>query len=301
ITIFAPKSTMPVVKLIGYYDTMDEINFFNPLFTIRQIRKYNFDAFIDSAQWSRLSAIYTFFSDAKYTVGFNTPGQFKHYVYDKSINHLDTTHEVNNLKNLNVFGKKSSFLPSIKIKQKSEEQKIAVLHTKPGGYLSFLKELPGDYWEKIISYLSDKKFNIYFTGSKEDFESIELLIKNIEDKSNLYNKAGEYSLSETAALLHKASLVISVNTGIMHLASALSCNLVALHGPTNALRWGPLNKNSVSISSKYCCAPCLNLGFEYNCEDRTGACMKAIDFNEILKAIDFFLTGKTTGVLNDSE
>ena len=75
----------------------------------------------------------------------------------------------------------------------------------------------------------------------------------------------------------------------MHLASALGVNLIALHGPTNSARWGSLNQNSISINSNYFSAPCLNLGFEYNCKDRTRECMKAIPVSEVIKAIDHFI------------
>lgn len=299
ITVFAPKSTIPVVKIMGYYNAIEEINFFNPLFTIKQIRKYRFDAFIDSAQWSRLSAIYAFFSDAKYTVGFNTPTQFKHLVFDECVNHSDKLHEIYNLKNLNVFGNQTSFVPEIKIQAEETGEKRAVLHVKPGGYLSFLKELPAEYWIKIIERLLNNNYSIYFTGSESDAPAIEELISSADGKNKMFNMAGKKNLSDTAALLKSAELVISVNTGIMHLASACGCNLIALHGPTNALRWGPFNKNSISVISKHCCAPCLNLGFEYKCTDRTGSCMKAIDINDIFNAIDYFETMKKKDLPDD--
>ena len=295
ITVFAPKSTIPVVKIMGYYNAIEEINFFNPLFTIKQIRKYRFDAFIDSAQWSRLSAIYAYFSDAKYTVGFNTPAQFKHLVFDEYINHSDKLHEIYNLKNLNVFGEQTSFVPEINIPAEETGEKRAVLHIKPGGYLSFLKELPAAYWLNIIERLLKDGYSIYFTGAESDSPAVENLISLTAGNSKLFNMAGKKNLEETAALLKSASLVISVNTGIMHLASACGCNLIALHGPTNALRWGPFNKNSISINSKDNCAPCLNLGFEYKCKDKTGNCMKAIDINDIFKAIDNFESMKKEG------
>jgi heptosyltransferase I len=299
ITVFAPKSTIPVVKIIGYYNAIEEINFFNPLFTIKQIRKYKFDAFIDSAQWSRLSAIYAFFSDAKFTVGFNTPAQFKHLVFDECVNHSDKVHEIYNLKNLNVFGKQTLFVPEINIPAEETSEKRAVLHIKPGGYLSFLKELPTEYWIKIIEKLLKYGYSIYFTGSESDSPAIEDLISSAAGNNKLLNLAGKKSLEETAALLKSAELVISVNTGIMHLASACGCNLIALHGPTNALRWGPFNKNNVSVNSKYSCAPCLNLGFEYKCNDRTGECMKAIDINDIFEAIDYFDSMKKKDLPDD--
>jgi len=160
----------------------------------------------------------------------------------------------------------------------------------PSGYLSVLKEWPAENWAIIIEFLLARKYEIFFTGSGSDRKSIDNLLHRNKNNPGLYNVAGKYSIKETVNLLKSSGLVISVNTGIMHLASVLGCNLIALHGPTDPKRWGPLNENSIVIQSDYSQAPCLNLGFEYNCKDRSGECMKRITpemvINEIEKMID---------------
>ena len=55
------------------------------------------------------------------------------------------------------------------------------------------------------------------------------------DGGGLSDAAGKYSIDEMAALLEASRGVVSVNTGIMHLAAALDAPIVALHGPTNPL------------------------------------------------------------------
>ncbi|HZW40387.1 MAG TPA: glycosyltransferase family 9 protein [Ignavibacteriaceae bacterium] len=288
VTLFAPKSTISTAELTDYYDEIKEISYFSPYSTIKEIRKEKFDIFIDAGQWTRLSSILTYFSKSKYKIGFKTKGQAKHFIFDKQVEHSNKIHEVYNLFNLNVKTDEEIIFPKITLDNIKTEKNKIVLHLKPGGYLSYLKELPGEYAEKVIRYLLSRGYSIYLTGSKDDYIDLSKIAGKF-DREKIFNVAGKLNIKETAELIASSFLVVSVNTGIMHLASALQVNLIAIHGPTNSLRWGPLNKNSIIINSTYASAPCLNLGFEYNCKDRTGECMKTIRPEIIINAINKFI------------
>ena len=98
--------------------------------------------------------------------------------------------------------------------------------------------------------------------------------------------AGVYSLGEMIDVLAKAELVISVNTGIMHLAAAVRVPLIALHGATSELRWGPLSDRAVVVKSGEACQPCISLGFESKCTDPV--CMRNITVDMVADEIEQF-------------
>jgi ADP-heptose:LPS heptosyltransferase len=82
--------------------------------------------------------------------------------------------------------------------------------------------------------------------------------------------AGQANLLTTAAYVNGAAGVVAVNTGTMHLAALLGKPLVALHGPTNPDRWGPVYPGAIAGQSALVLGPglkeggaYLNLGFEY--------------------------------------
>jgi ADP-heptose:LPS heptosyltransferase len=54
------------------------------------------------------------------------------------------------------------------------------------------------------------------------------------------------SLNEIAAIIKQASIFVSGNTGLMHIACAVHTPVIALHGPTNPVKWGPLGKNAIA-------------------------------------------------------
>lgn len=289
VIIFVPAENKEAAEIIDVADKIVPINLGEILRSLKEIRQYSFDIFIDYSQWARINALFTYFSRSKFKIGFNTKNQHRKFIYDWTANHSDKVHEIDNFRNLiSIVSPGADSLPAIKIMATAEPKKITV-HLKPGGYLSYRKEWPPDYWYKVIKYLLSRDYNIFFTGSKKDYNSIESLLKRFADRTKLFNVAGKYSLYETAVLLKSSRLVISVDTAIVHLTSAIGSDLVSLYGPASPKRWGPLNDNSISIQSKYSSAPCLNLGFEYNCRDRTGECMREIQVSEVIQAIDVFL------------
>ncbi len=289
IILFVPEENREAAELINIADEIISIDLTKILKAIRIIRSRSFNIFIDSSQWARISSLLTFFSRSELKIGFDTKNQYRKNVYDLSIVHSDKVHEITNYRNLiSPTGINSNRLPEIESGNSKYDDKISI-HINAGGYLSYLKEWPVENWISVIEYLRSKKFRIFFTGSQNDYYSIENLLNNFTTQENLYNLAGKFTLKETADHVKSCKLVLSVNTGIMHITSAAGTNLIVLHGPTNPLRWGPLNKNSVSIKSSYFSAPCLNLGFEYNCKDRSGECMKAITVTEVINAIDHFI------------
>jgi ADP-heptose:LPS heptosyltransferase len=69
---------------------------------------------------------------------------------------------------------------------------------------------------------------------------------------------------------------VSGNTGVMHLAAGLGLPLLALHGPTDPVKWGPraLPGRARVLEAGIACSPCLFYGFDYGCPRRD--CMEAI-------------------------
>jgi len=288
IVLFAGSSNYEFAKLLkNEYKNLEveKLPIKNPLKAIKIIKSYNLDLLFDFGAWPRLNSILSYFSMAKYSVGFKTENQYRHYGYDTYVEHNKKLHELDNYKNIikQVGINKNNNIYLNRIYE--SDKKSVVLHMFPGGENSYMKDWPIENWVKIIEYLNDKNYKIYLTGAPIDKIKAEKVEKKCN--KNVEVVAGKYSLKETIDLLSKSQLVISVNTGIMHIASALKCNLISLNGPTSVKRWGPLNQNSVAIQSSLSCSPCLNLGFEYGCNENR--CMQAINVNEVITHINNFL------------
>ena len=290
ITLFTGSSNYEIAKtMANMFDIkVIKLPIKNPLKAISIIKQHTFDVWLDFGSWPRLDALLSCFANANFKVGFKTKNQYRHYVYDIAVEHSNKIHEVYNYKNiLKKIGIEGRNLPSIDIELSPEEnERLIVIHMFPGGSRSYLKEWPETYWVQLIDYLTGKGYSIALTGAKVDRSRALHIYDLCKRKYLIRVVAGKLSLKDVISLLKKSTIVISVDTGIMHLASTLNCNLIALHGPTSSIRWGPLNKNSIAIQSSLKCSPCLNLGFEDNCNDNR--CMKAISVNKVIDAINAF-------------
>jgi len=91
--------------------------------------------------------------------------------------------------------------------------------------------------------------------------------------------AGETSLRELAALYKQAAVLLTTDSGPMHLAAAVGTPVVALFGPTSPERTGPYGEGHIVIRTAMDCSPC----FRKACD--TLECMKAIGIEEVFEAV----------------
>lgn len=99
------------------------------------------------------------------------------------------------------------------------------------------------------------------------------------------NLVGRTSVPSLGAVMRKTDLVITGDGGPMHLAAAVGARVIALFGPTDPERWGPLSPQAVVFYRATDCGPCdraANCIRHPRCVDRTGVEDVAAKVAEIL-------------------
>jgi heptosyltransferase-2 len=99
---------------------------------------------------------------------------------------------------------------------------------------------------------------------------------------------GRTTLSEAAALMKKARLVICNDSGLMHLADAVGARSIAIFGPTHPEEKKPLSSGNIAVwkGEKLECSPCYHDGRFPECDHRD--CMKKITPREIFELAKHF-------------
>ncbi len=120
---------------------------------------------------------------------------------------------------------------------------------------------------------------IVFTGGPEDRRVNEDIIAGM--KETAANLAGKTTLRQLAALYDLADLVVSTDTGPMHLAAAMGTPTAAIFGPTAPWRTGPCGPGHQVIRAGLPCSPC----FKRRCADRGVACMTQIRVEDVMAGI----------------
>lgn len=99
-------------------------------------------------------------------------------------------------------------------------------------------------------------------------------------KHSVIDLTGLTSLRTLAALYRRAEVVVSTDTGPMHLAAAAGAPVVALFGPTAPWRTGPFGKKQQVIRLELQCSPC----FKRHCPEPK--CMVDISPEQVIKAVE---------------
>jgi ADP-heptose:LPS heptosyltransferase len=138
-------------------------------------------------------------------------------------------------------------------------------------------------WIALAEDFAANDYDVVFTGSGNQQPLNDLAIAEIKPsvRQRIRNAAGS-TLHETMRLLSRADLLVTVDTGVMHMAAALEVPLIALHGPSNPRRWGPVSEKALVVESPLGGCGFLNLGFENS--RRAPACMNAISYGQVKSA-----------------
>jgi ADP-heptose:LPS heptosyltransferase len=286
VILFSGPTNCEIARMLEGVDEVVVVPTVNLVRAIQRVRLVPVDVLIDFGQWPRYDALLAMFSRAAFTIGFQTYGQYRHFGYDLAVRHSSRVHEIENFRSLiRVLGVETGCTPSLAAPSPGSPRadSYAVFHLWPGGRRKDLKQWPEERWQALIEELAARDFEIVLTGGAADWRGNSALIERVRRPARHFvrNAAG-ISLRETASVLAQARLVVSVDTGVMHLAAALGAPLVALHGPTSSRRWGPLSEGAVAIDSPLAGCGYLNLGWEV--APRPLPCMECIPYEAVRDA-----------------
>ena len=94
------------------------------------------------------------------------------------------------------------------------------------------------------------------------------------------NLAGKTNLRQLTALIERADLVITNDSGPMHIAAALGKPLVALFGPTNPTRTGPYLREDSVVRLDIACSPC----YARRCVHQS--CLRWLSVDSVLQTVE---------------
>jgi heptosyltransferase I len=266
-----------------------------PVDALKTIRRLHLDVMLECGPWPRLDALLAALSRARYRVGFRVPGQARHFGFDGVVEHASTVHQVENLQNLaraigvTRFDAPSLRAPGLLGRNRLPEGRFAVFHPWSGGYMGHVKEWRADRWVELARELCRRhRLRILVSGSASDADRSHALVARMNSAvCEARSIAGEYSLVELADVFAASEVIVSVNTGVMHLAALLGAPTVSLEGPAALHRWRPLGPRVRSVVSVFPGSGYLNLGFEY--ANQRLDCMDGVDVSAVVSAVEELL------------
>jgi len=262
----------------------------------RSIRERKFDICVDLQGLLRSGAL-TWASGASLKMGFAHGRELSHLFYNTKV--FVPKRDMHAVDRYLLFGmplglRESSVEFPLFITETARIRAAELLKKKEGELAIGInpiarwptKRLPFDTFAEVARRLTKKrKCVFYLLGAVGDKESIDELEKLIGKAA--VNLAGKTELDILPAVISGLDLLLTNDSGTMHIADALGVKLVAVFGPTNPARTGPYNQRNHVIQARLDCAPC----YKKRCKDTR--CMSEITAGEILKEIERVLEEKT--------
>ncbi len=180
------------------------------------------------------------------------------------------------------------------ISPKEEIKKEDIPASHHAGYIAcaigaahFTKRWPVHKWKEFCEKMDHP---VILVGGKEDAANGDEIAST--DTVKVYNACGKFSINESADLIKKAKIVISNDTGMMHIAAAYKRPLISLWGNTvpsfgmYPYYGSSFNANIYDIIqvNKLWCRPCSKIGYN-KCPLGHFKCMEKIEVDAVLAAV----------------
>ncbi len=140
-----------------------------------------------------------------------------------------------------------------------------------------------------IRLVKENNAKILLLGGTADIErclDIADAINNATRKGNAIDLSGELSLLENAIAMEACTLMVTNDSGLMHIAAAMKKKVVAIFGPTvREFGFYPIGEEQIVLERKgLYCRPCSHIGGKI-CPEGHFRCMKEIQVEEVIKSI----------------
>ena len=259
--------------------------------TIRNA-KYDLIVYLPSNLWKTFTIcrdmIFFFLAGIKYGVGFRMYEDYYFYLKDDFLprNEIDRLFDLlkpleiengNKLTQFAISNENTKFVQSLLSKHEitGSQLKIGIM---PGGKYS-ARLWPGHYFAELINKINENFLvTIILVGSESEKKLVEKIKNQIKKKP--LDMSGCLTIHQTGALINQCHLLITNDSGPMHIAAAVKTPTVSIFSSVDIpFLWYPAGNNHKIFYNKVDCSPC----FQKECDNHI--CMEGISVESVYNAV----------------
>ncbi len=172
---------------------------------------------------------------------------------------------------VNSILNKEGILPEDKIVAIAPGAKSHMKRWKIGGFIDVCTRLG-----------KEPNFKIALIGDEADKAINSQIVAKSTGK--VYNLSDCFNLRELAYFLSLSKLLITNDSAPLHIAGAVDTPIIAVFGPTDHGKYGPISPGSIVVRKSIKCSPCEKAICEFNLE-----CMEQVSSEDVLNAVERLL------------
>lgn len=276
---------------------------------LSRLRRMRFDLAVDLEFFTKFSALFSGVLPAECRVGFIDRLSWRGHPYDLEIPFNSYWHVSANFAHaLLGSGFDPADLPPARVEMPPEaeapirnrlaregwiegRQRLVVINPHAGA-LSLLRRWPTEHFvELLIRLTHDPTLFPVLIGSPGEASYASALLGKAACVTGLArrppNLSGALSLTELAGLLRMADLLITNDSGPLHLAAALGTPTVSFFGPETPVLYGPRGGNHRVLFRNIGCSPCINVltNKTPRCLHDENVCLSRISADKAMAAV----------------
>ena len=303
-------SLLTPIDNIYYLDLKTPVSFLlTYLRLVQEIKSKNYDVIVDLEFITNFSALTTLLisltSKPCTAIGFSSPSRWRNKVYSIAIP-FDHSRHITGIfgklfsplidKSFNVDFKASkrdllsaaefSPLTTTLLEAASEANKIVCVNINTGK-LCLLRRWPQEnYVELILGLYHRFGVKTVLVGGKEDISYVNEFTKKLPSNIDIFNFCGKLSIKELIGLFSRSRLLITNDSGPLHIASIVGLPTVSFFGPETPYLYGPLGSGHHVFYEDTFCSPCINIYNSKKSDCHNNICLTSIRPKTVMETIE---------------
>ncbi len=140
---------------------------------------------------------------------------------------------------------------------------------------------------QVADHFAEKGYKPVFFGGTMDEEMVQEAISFM--KATPVVATGSFTIGTLAAAMRRCSLIITNDSGPMHVAISQKVPIVAMYGPSSPKLYGPYTKDATIVTAQPPCLGCAS-GMKHKCDDMQ--CMTRLYVEQVIEAAEKMLAAK---------
>ena len=271
----------PLMDMVTIIDHVHYINLGDTIFSaisafskgLIETARGRYDVLVDMEFYTRASSIVTFFSLAPVRIGYHSRGVYRGHIHNHRIAFNVYRHVIRNflglLEPMGIKIPAKSPLPKLNIPPNAYKEaedilpqyttkKFMIVNVNAGELAYERRWFPENFAELTCKLCKDYNVEAVFVGSNGERDYVESVAQEVVKSGyKVHNLAGSISLSGFAALCEHSILMLSNDSGPLHVGAAAGAKVVGFFGPETPVLYGPSGSGHLVLHDDIPCSPCI--------------------------------------------